>query len=118
MKHLQMKIRGGDGAFVYRTGEVGEVIAVEVYYLKTDNLRRRGIYVNVQPQTLSEGRISFVLTSGIRVLAVQTARKSDKVLMQVAARVDEIAPYVAGLVQDGKQAEAQAFLQGMFQEAA
>jgi hypothetical protein len=53
----------------YRTGEVGEVVEVEVTYYK--DMRKRGVYVAVRPITLKDGMMSYVLTSGTTKLALE-----------------------------------------------
>jgi hypothetical protein len=115
MKNLRLKTRGGDASYIYTTAETGNLIAVSVYYLKMDNIRRRGMYVQVQPEEHKDGCVSFALFSGFSVLAVQAPRKNDKLLAQVATRVDDIAPQVAEMFQTGKKDEAKALLLGMFE---
>jgi hypothetical protein len=117
MKHLQQRLRSGETSFVYRTAPEGNVIAVEVYYLKTDNLMRRGIYCNVQPQEIKDGCISIVLMSGVRVHCAFLARKNDKMLLAIAAKIDEHAPALAALMADDKPADVKALLHGVLYPA-
>lgn len=81
--------------FRYRTGEAGEVIEVEVTYYK--NMRRRGVYVSIRPITLSDGFISYVLTSGTNTLAMELARSTPKKVLLVAQTIDPVAAELAQL---------------------
>jgi hypothetical protein len=108
MKHLQLK---HDGTYRYRTADIGEVTTLEIYYYKSDNLNGRGISVRVMPQTLSDDCVSTVLMSGYSVFALQMPRKNDKLVAQIAARLDEQAPEIARLFGVDQKAESKALLE-------
>jgi hypothetical protein len=108
MKNLQLR---HDGTYRYRTADIGNVVTVEIYYYKSDNLRRRGISVHVTPQEVRDGCVSTVLLSGYSVFAMQLARKNDKLVAQVASKLDEKVPEIARLFEAGLKAESKALVE-------
>lgn len=109
--------RTHDGVYRYRTADAGEVIALEVYYYKSSYVERRGVSVHVMPQTIKDGLMSTVLLSGYTVLAQRTARKSDKAVAGIAARLDAHVPEIARLFETGQKAESQALLKSVLAAA-
>lgn len=108
MEHLQLK---HDGTYRYRTADIGNVITLEIYYYKADNPNRRGVSVQVRPETIEDGRISTVLLSGFSVFALQMARKNDKLVAGVAAKLDAQAPEIARLFEAGQKSESKALVE-------
>lgn len=102
-----------DGDFVYRTGEIGDVIEVEVTY-DNGSMRRssRGIWVRVGPMTYTRSESgnlmkSFTLCSGLSVMIERLERSKPSALLAAAAKLDHDAIALAALfIVDKNEAKA------------
>ncbi len=112
--HLRSK-PGKTDKYIYRTGDIGEIVEVEVYYsLGGTNMFQgttepRGVYVSISPMTLersASGNLmqSFGLFSGIKKCVKSLPKKSDKAVLAVAQDIDTHAPYAAELFAKDKRA--------------
>lgn len=108
-----LKPKGKD-TFIYRTGDTGDVIEVEVEYSSGAG-HNRGIWVRVQPVTLSDGCKSFMLFSGFSVMVEPLERSKPSALAAAAAKLDPQAIQLAQLftVDKGQAKEAVRELYGL-----
>ena len=114
MTNLQLTRDG----YRYRTAPLGEVVTVDIYYYKSDTMSRRGISVNVRPETVEDGCVSTVLMSGYSVFALHLRRKNDKLLAQLAAQLDARVPEIARLFESGDKVASKTLVETLLREAA
>jgi len=87
--------------FRYRPAEVGKMVEVRVTYIKASDVRRRGVYLVVQPMEVVQDQgtgysgETFMIFSGFQVFLEQTARKNPKLVKAGAELVDEWVPEIA-----------------------
>lgn len=100
---------GGD-RMIFRTGNEGRIVEIDVHYMKADNLKRRGIYISIDHKTVTPATgpggyssVSHVLLAGVTVFVKQLDRKTDKELTKATIAIDEQAPALAKLFDTDKQ---------------
>lgn len=101
-KHRDFMGRDGGGEYRYRTGELGHVIEVELYYSKgganyfSGSYDKRGIYASIKPvEVKADGSVGFIIGKGVRTVLVELKAKSNKTLEKVAQLLDADAPKIA-----------------------
>lgn len=105
LKNLKFSAKDG---FIYRTGDTGNIIEVTVDYNNGSASRRhRGIWVHVQPWTISEETRSTDLMSGIAIMVERLERAKPTALAAAAERLDHDAIALAALfIVDKNEAKA------------
>lgn len=97
MKNLKLK---HNGDWEYRTGETGKIIQFSVHYVKGQNIRNRGLYLDIQPKTIEPDTgtgftgESYMMYSNAFVLAQPLAKKNDRAAAALAEKID---PFVLDL---------------------
>lgn len=107
MNHLK-PVPGEKNLFRYRDRPTGEVVDVEVAYLKGSSPAYRGLYLYLRPVTVDDATESFNVFSGLRARICALDRSSPALLARVAAEADEDVVALAALYRtDAERATSQ-----------
>ena len=114
--------------WVFRPLEEGSMVEIEVLYtlggtnFLSGSASPRGIYVSIRPVTIERSQSgsisrSYVMVgsrreSGVRIHALDLARKSERQLNRVATMIDSYAPTLARLWMEGNFDPAIQLLRG------
>jgi hypothetical protein len=93
----------------YRDRPDGDVVDVEIEYVKGFSPRSRGLYLFVRPGEVGPGTYATVLMSGHRTRICTLERSSPALLRKLAEAADERVPHVAAEFRAGAEQGKAAF---------
>ena len=93
----------------YRDLPTGNVVDVEVAYLKGSSRHSRGLYLYLRPVTVDDMSESFDVLSGLRARICRLDRSSPALLRRVAEAADDYVVAMAALYRSDQESATTRF---------